>query len=155
MDDITIKIEARVVGQRAQLHSPWQLALPTSLTEKNQKIPNCLRDLLEYIVREEVRAFRLRQETRRLERVLGPRVIAAAASEGKVVMGGPGDRSQEHREPEAVDERVAVATALQAFKDGLYFVFLNGIQQHHLDAAVALRPANTLTFIRLVALVGG
>jgi hypothetical protein len=54
-----------------------------------------------------------------------------------------------------VDDDVAVAVALQAFEDGLYFVFLDGQQQEDLDAEVRLRPDSTLTFIRLVALAGG
>ncbi len=77
--------------------------------------------------------------------------LRQAAQPGKITVGGAtgselgGD----------VDEEEAVATALQAFADGIYFVFLDDVQQEDLDAVVALQPESTLTFIRLTALAGG
>jgi hypothetical protein len=65
-------------------------------------------------------------------------------------MGGLDDRL-----PTEVNEDAAVTTALQAFTDGLYFVFLDDVQQQDLDAEVLVRPESRLTFIRLVALPGG
>jgi hypothetical protein len=151
----TIRVETRIVGKRLPLHTPWHVVLPTSFSHRTSDAnrPMRLRDLLEYIIREEVRAFQLRQEERRLVYVLSLREIGEAARSGKVTMSGP----QELRQglDEEVDEEAAVATALLAFEDGLYFIFLDGQQQLDLNAPVRLHPASTLTFIRLVALVGG
>ncbi len=158
MDDdttATITVETRLAGKRLPLHTPWHVALPASFSRHTSGAngPWLLRDLLAYVIREEVRAFQLRQEERRLIHVLSPHEIGEAARRGKVTMGG----QQELRQglDEEVDEDAAVATALLAFEDGLYFVFLDGQQQRDLNAPVRLHPASTLTFIRLVALVGG
>ena len=41
------------------------------------------------------------------------------------------------------------------FIDGLYYVFLDDVQQENLDERVYLKPNSRLTFLRLVALAGG
>ncbi len=151
---ITFRVEARVVGQRTPLHAPWQVPLPPSLAQSLSETSSPLRlcDLIEHVVRHEVRAFRLRQEERRLIHVLSPQAISAAAATGKIVMGDPDELRRNEGE---IDDETAVITAFQGFEDGLYFVFLDGQQQHTLDAPVELSSTSTLTFIRLVPLVGG
>lgn len=74
--------------------------------------------------------------------------ISQGAATGKVDSGGRGLIQE-------VDADLAVETALEAFGDGLYFVFIDGSQQSGLDAAVTLRENSTVTFVRLVALAGG
>ncbi len=152
--DITFEVEARIIGQRTPLHAPWQVPLPPSLLHNLAKASSPFRlcDLIEHVVRHELSKFRLRQEERRLIHVLSPQAISAAAATGKIAMGGPDELRRNEGE---IDDETAVITALQAFEDGLYFVFLNGQQQHTLDATVELSSTSTLTFIRLVALVGG
>ena len=54
-----------------------------------------------------------------------------------------------------VDPEQAVETALLAFQDGLYYVFVDEQQVTELDAPVPLRAASRLMFLRLVALAGG
>ena len=54
-----------------------------------------------------------------------------------------------------VDEQVAVATALQAFEDGLYLVIIDGHEQRELDCEVYLTPESHITFLRLVMIAGG
>src|SRR5215470_154738 len=95
MADATINIEARIVGKRTPTHAPWSIAFPPALLQEQADTENLfrLRDLIEYIVREEVRAFRQRQEERLLLRVLSPHEIADAASRGKITMGGPHEPS--------------------------------------------------------------
>jgi hypothetical protein len=143
MSETSITIEAKILGQRAALQAPWQMTLSTNSLSLHQ--------LLEQIVRQEVQAFRQREQDRRLLRVLGPREITEAARSGKIVSGGV----DELHPAQAIDEGEAIAIALQAFTDGLYFVFLNGQQLLDLEDAVQLLPASTLTFIRLVPLAGG
>jgi hypothetical protein len=54
-----------------------------------------------------------------------------------------------------VDSDEAVAVALQAFEDGLYFVFVDDLQQTQLDSEVFLKTNSKVVFLRLTALAGG
>ena len=148
----TISVEARVLGKRKALTPPWHVALPPHCLRETTANTSAflLRDLLSYIVREEVQAFLLRQEERRILRVLSSQEIAEAAHKGKITLGG-----EQERASTVIDEDVAVKVALQGFEDGLYLVFVDGQQQYNLDDPVQLQPASKLLFLRLVALVGG
>jgi hypothetical protein len=44
---------------------------------------------------------------------------------------------------------------VEAFADGLYVVFIDGVQIEDLDAPVPVGPDSTMRLVRLVALVGG
>jgi len=148
-----ITVEAKVVGRRQPVMSGWRVPLPAPSAGDDARGDGALRlrELLAIIIRQEVTGFRQRQEERRLARVLSPDAIQRGATAGKIDMGGP----RELQAAAEVDEDAAVAVALQAFEDGLYFVFLDGQQYDDLDAPVWPRPDSTLTFIRLVALAGG
>src|SRR5262245_27847369 len=105
-----ITIAAKVVGQKKAVFTDWRIPLPPekgggSLT---------LRDLISLIVVNEVEAFRLRQEQRKLAQIFTAAQIQQGAERGKIDMGGS-DLAQ------TVDEGTATSTALQAFEDGLYF----------------------------------
>ncbi len=143
---IKLVMEARLLGQKRPLLADWVMTLPLDLTGQEALLP--LRDILTQVVLAEVDAFQQRQEERRLARILGPAQIAAGLAGGKV-------DPAEHDLPPAVDAEAAVATALQGFEDGLYFVFVEGAQVTGLDDPVALRPEIHLTLVRLVALAGG
>jgi hypothetical protein len=149
----TITVEAKVIGRHQPAVSGWRVPLPEPPAGEDGRGDGALRlrELLAAIVRQEVTAFRQRQEERRLACVLSPDAIQQGAIAGKIDMGGP----REARTGDEVDEDAAVAVALQAFEDGLYVVFLDGRQHDDLDAPVWPRPDSTLTFIRLVALAGG
>jgi hypothetical protein len=142
--DATITVEARVAGQRRPLVSLRALALAAG--EERLR----LRALIARIVREEVAGYAERQERRRLVQALTEAELARAVTRGKVDMGG-----ERLEEAAAADPEAAVAAALQAFADGLYFVFVDDVQHTELDAEVSLRPGSRLTFLRLVALAGG
>ena len=62
-------------------------------------------------------------------RALTAKEISDSVEAGKVDPGG-------HDLKQAVDEETAVATALQAFEDGLYYVFIDGNQQTDLNSTV-------------------
>lgn len=142
----TITIEGKVLGRKKPLFADWSIPFPPDLQQSGNRIT--LQDLLTRIVREEVRAFRERQEQRRLTRVLTQDEIEQGARAGKVDMGGR-DLDQE------VDEAEAVNTVLQAFEDKLFLVFVDGEQPQELDHQVHLEPDSRVTFVRLVMLVGG
>ncbi|MBD2092288.1 hypothetical protein H6F67_20785 [Microcoleus sp. FACHB-1515] len=138
----TLTVSGKVMGKSQPIFTDWELALPqaeNSLT---------LRNLLTQIVCAEVAEFEARQRQRRLLQMLTPAEIRLGVEQGKIDLGGS-DLAQE------VDIEQAIDTALQAFEDGLYFVFIDDEQQENLDEFVTLQPNSQLLFLRLVALVGG
>lgn len=136
-------VEAKVLGQRRPIFSGWRVELPERGGDHLR-----LRDLITRVVLEEVEAFRQRQQERRLARVLAPAEIEAGLIAGKI------DSGERDLQQEVIPEE-AVGAALQAFEDGLYFVFIDGAQQTGLDSEVWLKPESQVTFLRLVALAGG
>ena len=142
----TITVKGKVVGQSRPPFADWSIPFPPDLHSSGDSIT--LRDLITRIVLQEVEAFKLRQEERRLTRILSQAQIESAAAAGTIDMGGR-DLEQE------ADPQKAVGAALLAFEDGLYFVFLDGTQQQGLDQTVFLRPDSQVTFLRLVPLAGG
>jgi hypothetical protein len=136
----TLTISGKVLGKSQNLFTSWQMSIPEqSLT---------LAELLAQIVRSEVRAFRDRQAERRSTKVLGIIDIEAGVALGKISSGGS-DLEQ------VVDVQGAIETALQAFKDGFYLVFIDDKQQEDLKAVVDLKVNSELLFLRLTPLVGG
>ena len=141
-----ITVEARALGRKKPIIPTWSIPLSTVLLDAPTSL--ALRDLITRVVLEEVDAFRKRQAERRLVHVLTATQIELGVQQGKVDMGG---RDLDQR----VDPQTAVDTALQAFEDGLYFVFVDGDQVLTLDDPVRLGPGSRLSFVRLVALAGG
>jgi hypothetical protein len=141
----SISVGAKVVGQRQRVFDDWRVPIPPERDGERRT----LRELISLIVVHEVEAFRARQEERKLARVLSPAQIAEGAARGKVDAGASEVGVQE------VNDEAAVATALQAFEDGLYFVFIDDVQQTDLDATVYVGEGSRLMFVRLVALIGG
>jgi hypothetical protein len=137
----TITIEGKQFGRGRQLFPTWEMPLPGN--------PLTLRDFLSLIVYREVAAFKERQEQRQVLTALTTVQIAEGVAKGKVDMGG---------RPEAltgIEERAAVQNAIQAFEDGLYYVFLNDTQQEKLDEIIPLQEGSRVMFLRLTALAGG
>lgn len=143
---IELTVEAKVVGQKRPLFTNWRVELPP--LDENQGDHLKLRDLITSIVGKEVEAFRLRQAKRKLARVMSRPEIERGMLGGKV---DPGERDLQQQ----VNLHEAVAVALQAFEDGLYFVFIDDVQQTNLDGEVFLKTDSRVVFLRLTALVGG
>jgi hypothetical protein len=141
-----LTIEARATGRRRPLVPHWQLPL---FDDAFTGAPLTLRELIARIVREEVVAFEERRRERALLRVLSERELEAGVERGRVVPGDGGGVGQR------VDAEAAVGTALQAFEDGVYFVFVDGRQHERLEEQVFLGADSTVTFVRLVPLAGG
>jgi hypothetical protein len=136
-----ITIEAKTVGRRQPI-SP-DLEFPDPGGE-----PLTLRAFIERVVRGEVAAYMKRQRDQRFVRALTEPQIAEGVDRGRV---DPGGRPQ----GAPANPDVSVGVALQAFEDGLYYVFVNGAQCEHLDEQIQLSPDSTVTFLRLVPLAGG
>lgn len=133
------------MGRRKPIVPDWQFPWPPD--EHGESEPTTLRQIITRVVLKEVEAFKDRQEERRLVRVLTERQIEEGLSKGRVDSGG-----RDLHQDVSPDE--AVATALQAFEDGIYLVILDGEEQRDLDHEVHLQPDSHLVFLRLVMLAG-
>jgi hypothetical protein len=141
-----ITIEGKILGRKKPMVTGW--AIPFPFDPRDSRKSPTLRELITQVVLEEVNAFQERQEQQHLTRMLTEAEIVLGVEKGKVDMGG---RNFEQE----VDPQVAVDTALQAFEDSFYYVFVDGEQQQELDRDVSLRPNSQVTFVRLVPLAGG
>ena len=141
-----IKVDGKVLGRRRPVFTDWPVPLPKNTGGEGSSLT--LRDLIICVVRHEAGAFKDRQETRRLQKILSPADIRQGLDQGKVTMG---DSALD----QPIDIEAAVEIALMGFIDGLYYVFLDDVQQENLDERVYLKPNSRLTFLRLVALAGG
>jgi hypothetical protein len=143
----TFIVSGRGLGKRTPLFQDFSVPLPPELAGEGGGGGLTLRELIRRIVRSEVEEFDLRQERRRLTRVMSPAQIQEGLERGKVDMGG---REMGQR----VDVEQAVGAALQAFEDGLYLVVIDDVERRDLDAQVFVRPGSRVVFIRLVFLAG-
>jgi hypothetical protein len=141
-----LTISARAMGKRKPLVPDWQLPWPPEEYDRSE--PLTLRQLITRIVRQEVEAFEQRQERRKLVRILTERQMEEGLAKGRVDSGG-------RNLHQTVNPEEAVATAMQAFEDGLYLVILDGEERRELDREVFLRADSHLVFVRLVMLAGG
>ena len=141
----TLLVEGKVVGQKRPLFSDWKLPMLPEWENGAERVT--LRGLITRIVLAEVAAYQDRQEQKSMVQALTQADIQRGLMKGKVDMGG--------RHAAKVDPQEAVKTAIQAFEDGLYYVFIDEEQQISLDEAVVLRSESRITFLRLVALAGG
>lgn len=137
----TISIEAKQFGRGPALFPKWEMELPTE--------PLTLREFLTRVVQHEVAAYQERQEGRKTLQILTERQIAEGAAAGKIDMGGRSETDI------TVNLEDAVAQAIQAFTDGIYYVFVDDNQQEDLDGVLTLRQGSRVMFLRLVALAGG
>jgi hypothetical protein len=140
-----LTIAARSLGRRPGSLDDWSIPLDPDLGRSGTTI----RDVLAHLVRIEVRAFHQHQAEKHLLRVLTAREIHTGVDKGKVAMVGSDVPAQ------TVDEAAAVATALTAFKDGLFLVVIDEVTYRSLEAPVDLRPDSRIVLLRLALLAGG
>jgi hypothetical protein len=134
-------VQGKALGRKKPLFDDFSVSPPATgdLT---------LRSLLGHVVRQEVAAFKNRQADRRLLHALTAKQIEGGLTKGKVDSGGS-------TPDQKVDMDAAIATAIEAFQDGLYLVVLDETELKDLDVPVSLTVASRLTFIRLSLLAGG
>jgi len=147
MTPTTLVIEGQLFGRNRSLFP--DLSLPVPPEWQTAEAPLTLRDLIREIVQEQVKAFGERRADRRFLHALTSAQIADGALRGKIDLGG---RTED--EPD-VDPAAAVAAALLAFEDGLYYVFVDNEHRTSLSDEIKLRTESRVTFLRLVALAGG
>jgi hypothetical protein len=133
-------IHTKVIGRRGPFLAP--------VTVETDESDLTVRGLLSCVVREQVKSFHERQESRRLIQVLTERQACVGAETGRFVFGGDDlDR--------AVNADDAIEAACTAFTDQFFYVFVDNNQLLSLDASVDLGETTEALFIRLVPLVGG
>jgi hypothetical protein len=131
-------VETRIAGRKdAEL---LHLQVPVDV--------GSLRDLLVLLVRHELADYEQRRAASRTLRALTPADLARGVDTGtygREVRGAAAPPS----------EAQAVERAVEAFTDGLFFAFVDGVQIEQLDTPVTAGPDSTLRLLRLVALAGG
>jgi hypothetical protein len=136
-----IAVGAKVIGHKRELFTPLRISVSDRALS--------LQELLAEMITQEVAAFSERQSQQQLRQVLTKEGMETGLTQGKISSG--------EREVPAVEVNVqdAIAQAIQGFRDGLYYVFIDDIQYENLDTPVALKPESQMLFLRLVPLVGG
>ncbi len=140
-----LTVSAKAIGRKKPIIGDFSIPVPDGIAAGRSLL---LRDVIEHVVRSEVAAFRDRQAERRLFRALTAKQVEEGVATGKVSAGGS-DLDQ------AVDVDQAVATALEAFSDGLFLVVVDDVELQDLNGVVPLAESSRLTFIRLTMLAGG
>ncbi len=141
-----IIVSAKIAGGKKPFLKDREMEIPGEISGPGSS-PD-LATLIEMVVREEVASFHKRQEERKLVEILSKENIDAVLETGRVSMGG-------HDFEQRVEPEKAVANALEAFEDGLYFVFIDDVKYERLDAPVVLKEGSRVLFLRLIALSGG
>ena len=132
-------VQTRIVGDSSGLDD-HDVAVPADVVT--------MRQLLGVLVRHELAAYNSRREANRALRVLTPADVARGVETGRY-------GREVKAAPPAPTYDVALARAIEAFDDGLYFAFLDGAEVGDLDSPLPVRPDSTLRLVRLVALAGG
>ena len=145
--DSLMLVATKAVGSKRPLFADFSVPLPPDWDDDGDG-GRTLRDVIEEVVRHEVKAFKKRQSDRQFLTVLTASEIDAGLEKGKVAMGESDVGIQD------VDLDAAIAAALIAFEDGLYLVIIDETMYKSLDTAVFLNPDSQLTFVRLTMLSG-
>jgi hypothetical protein len=139
---VAVRVRAKVTGHRRGGERDLALALPPGLVTARQ--------IIEAAVAAEVAAYSERAEQASLVRVLTDRALRDDLARGAVRMG---DASP----PGPPDVAAAVQTALLAFDDGIFKVFVGDTEVGDAEAEgpVELADGADVLFLRLVPLAGG
>ncbi|MGJ5819922.1 hypothetical protein [Paludibaculum fermentans] len=134
-----ITIQAKVAGRRGPALTPLELETEVPI--------QTARELLSAIVRQQLAAFAERKREGGLLKILTERELESGRESGRIASGGqePDDRIP--------DAEKSIESAITAFRDGLFFLFVNDLQVEHLEHP--LHDIREVLIVRLTALVGG
>ena len=138
---LAVRVRAKVTGQRRRGDGVHELELPLAPG------PVSARQLIEAAVTAEVAAYEVRADDVTFLRVLTEQSLAQDLARGAVRLG-------DVERPGPVDLAEAVATALLAFDDGIFKLFV-GEEELDSTSRVDLADGVELLFLRLVPLAGG
>lgn len=132
-------INLKQIGKRRNVIDRQEVTLVTA--------PATVAELITAIVCRQVEEYNDRLEQSELLNCLSDEQVRQKATVGKVDFG-----ELYNRVPAQAEE--AVRTALQAFEDGIFRVFVNETELAGLQTELSLQERDTLTFIRLTLLTG-
>ena len=138
-----ITISVKMLGKKRPVLENVSIQLPDELSRQTT-----LSQLIEVLVRQQVTAFNEKRESDNVLPYLDNSQIQAMKNRGKVDFGTVYNTQK-------ADVEKAVQDALQAFEDGLYFVFIDNEKIESVEAVIELKPNTQMLFLRLVALTGG
>jgi len=139
-----------------------QIGRKRPIITKALKIPSLanysqikLKDLIQEIVKIEVKEFQDKQKDQIIENhqnnilsYLSSEEIKDKAEEGKIAIDSIKNKKQ-------VDLGEAIDTAILAFEDGIYFVFLDDEKIEKIDDLIEIKNDSELLFLRVTMLAGG
>lgn len=136
-----LSINVKQLGKRKPAVAPISFEYP--------KKPSTLRELLQMTVSICVKEYNQRREEPSCDTPLSEEQINNAATVGKIAFGFSYNTKK-------ADEQEAIDTALLAFEDGLFRLFLEEeeLEYTQLDNPLTIEEGQTLTFIRLTMLAG-
>ncbi|MGG4129952.1 hypothetical protein ABEW19_16940 [Paenibacillus illinoisensis] len=136
---MNVWVTVKSLGKRKPALAKQATALPETT--------GTLRELIKHMVHVQVNALQEKKNSAALLTYLMPEEIQLKGSTGKVGFG-------EVYNEEIQDLEHAVQTAMMAYEDGLYKVFLNDEELSELDAPLKLQEDDELVFIRFTMLAG-
>ena len=140
----TLTLSIKMLGKKY----PVLEDIPIQLSNQFPETPS-LQDLLTELVTQQVEQFNVSHTVEEnLLPYLSESDISKKAERGKVGFGAVYN-------DKTVLLSDALKTALQAFEDGLYFVFIDRVKIEKLDDRIELNESSELMLLRLTALVGG
>jgi hypothetical protein len=134
-----IYVTVKSIAKKKSYITKKELALPRN--------PQTLRDLITDIVKQTAQQFNQKNTDIPLVDYLSKNDIELQRASGKIGF------STKYRE-DAVDEDGAVLTAISAFEDGLYKVFVGESEIEKLDEPLDCKDSDEVAFIKLTMLAG-
>ena len=137
--EMIVKINVKQLGKRKDVVN--------EVPFNYENVPETVEQLIIATVRICVTAYTKRLEENDTMHMLDEKTINDMAGAGKIAFG----ISYGEKEP---DEKVAIDTAIIAFEDGLYRIFLGEEELTDLGQKIQLVEGDSLTFVRLTMLAG-
>jgi hypothetical protein len=132
-------VSVKQAGKRKEYIKKEELVL--------SEVPSTLRELIKGIIQQNVENYNSRPLDSKLIHYLSFDEMEDQVPTGKI---GFGHRVNEQQ----ADEAKAVETAMLAFSDGLFRVFIGDVEIEGLDAPLVINEDDVLTFIRFTMLSG-
>jgi len=143
---LMVSIQGKSVGGRKRLFDDF--SVPIAKLQSPDNTSN-LSELIKAIVTDQANEFSKRQTENQLLRVLTSDEIQDGLHAGKISSGSTDVPKQ------PVDITQAVASAIDAFSDGLYYVFIDSTQITTLEEKFRLEENSRIMFVRLTLIAGG
>jgi hypothetical protein len=139
----TVIITARILGQNEPIFNKWFVPLPFHWKPKAKSLS--LQQLLCLIAIDEIEAWQQSEQKPRFERLLTYDETVHQKSNGRAHLDGYGLGN-------GFEAQTAAEAAIRAFKDGLYYVFVDGEEIPGLDVKVDLKTNGQINFFQLLTL---